>query len=192
MRSPRRAVLRARQLAGRRCTAAAAASYRRNESDAVPSRLRNPFRAGPKAFLRLGGAASHLSGLALCGSVPRLDSTYARAPGRCKPHGDATPHSPKKASRAGSPGANRVRIGTSAALGQGALRRRLSVLPQWSSWTAATFPCPPAPALPAGAVRRRRRPRPGENPFGERPPTRPRRCRACASASAARSRPWPR
>jgi hypothetical protein len=44
-----------------------------NESDAVPGRLRNP----PQPTRRpssLGGAASHLGGLALCDSVPRLDS----------------------------------------------------------------------------------------------------------------------
>jgi hypothetical protein len=44
---------------------------RRTKSDAVPGRLRN----SPRLALRrsgLGGAASHLVGLALCGSVPRL------------------------------------------------------------------------------------------------------------------------
>ena len=42
-----------------------------NVIDAVPGRLRNP----PWLALRrsgLGGRASHLGGLALCGSVPRL------------------------------------------------------------------------------------------------------------------------
>jgi hypothetical protein len=45
-----------------------------NETDAVPGRLRNPSRL---ALWRsgLGGAASHLGGLALCGSVPRLRRT---------------------------------------------------------------------------------------------------------------------
>jgi len=47
-----------------------------HEIDAVPVRLRNL----PRLALRRsgsGGAASHLSGLALCGSVPRLSATYA-------------------------------------------------------------------------------------------------------------------
>jgi hypothetical protein len=39
------------------------------EKDAVPGRLRNPFRPASAVFL--GGAASHLFGLALRGSVPR-------------------------------------------------------------------------------------------------------------------------
>src|SRR5271155_2323438 len=46
-----------------------------NEIDAVPSHLRNPSDPAVRPLL-LGGAASHLSGLALCGSVPRLDSRY--------------------------------------------------------------------------------------------------------------------
>jgi hypothetical protein len=41
----------------------------RKEKDAVPGRLRNPFRPASTVFL--GGAASHLFGLALRGSVPR-------------------------------------------------------------------------------------------------------------------------
>jgi hypothetical protein len=47
-----------------------------NESDAVPGRFEEPFPAsglGPSSGS--GGAASHLGGLALCGSVPRLDAT---------------------------------------------------------------------------------------------------------------------
>jgi hypothetical protein len=39
------------------------------QKDAVPGRLRNPFRPASTVFL--GGAASHLFGLALRGSVPR-------------------------------------------------------------------------------------------------------------------------
>jgi hypothetical protein len=39
-----------------------------NETDAVPSRLRNLLPVHPGAFRLLGGAALHLSGLALCGS----------------------------------------------------------------------------------------------------------------------------
>jgi hypothetical protein len=44
-----------------------------NESDAVPGHFEEP---SPARFWRsgLGGAASHLGGLALCGSVPRLRS----------------------------------------------------------------------------------------------------------------------
>jgi hypothetical protein len=45
------------------------ARHGRTEKDAVPGRLRNPFRPASAAFL--GGAASHLFGLALRGSVPR-------------------------------------------------------------------------------------------------------------------------
>ena len=46
----------------------------REQNDAVPRHLRNP----PQLALRrsgLGGAASHLDGLALCGSVPRRAAT---------------------------------------------------------------------------------------------------------------------
>jgi hypothetical protein len=61
------------------------------KEDAVPGRLRNP----PRLALRrigLGGAASHLGGLALCGSVPRLGehmhslTTSARGSYRSIPH----------------------------------------------------------------------------------------------------------
>jgi hypothetical protein len=44
-----------------------------NKSDAVPSRSRNQLGPVRGPFL-VGGAASHLSGLALCDLVPRLDS----------------------------------------------------------------------------------------------------------------------
>jgi len=58
------------------------------KEDAVPGRLRNPC-SGPvrRPFLRVGGAASHLSGLALYGSVPRLEqniragTSYRKTPG---------------------------------------------------------------------------------------------------------------
>jgi hypothetical protein len=59
-----------------RCPGRAAGVSPQNESDAVPGRLRNLSRRpaqGP--FSGSGGAASHLVGLALCGSVPRLDQT---------------------------------------------------------------------------------------------------------------------
>jgi hypothetical protein len=46
--------------------------------DAVPGRLRN-LHVRPESLLWLGGAASHLIGLALHGSVPRLKRMYARA-----------------------------------------------------------------------------------------------------------------
>ena len=42
------------------------------QNDAVPGRLRNPLGPARKPF-SVGGAASHLSGLALYGLVPRLN-----------------------------------------------------------------------------------------------------------------------
>jgi hypothetical protein len=46
-----------------------------DKTDAVPSRLRNPPPVKLKSSPVSGGAASHLGGLALCGSVPRLEKT---------------------------------------------------------------------------------------------------------------------
>ena len=73
------------------------------------------------------------------------------------------------------------------------VRRRLSLLPQWSTWTAATFPC----IRPAAAPARRRAPRAppshaasrSRTRSASRPPTARAARRTCASASAARSRP---
>jgi mannose-6-phosphate isomerase-like protein (cupin superfamily) len=64
---------------------------KQHKEDAVPGRLRNP----PQFTLRrssLGGAASHLSGLALYGSVPRLQRTYAQARRTARPPVATTTH----------------------------------------------------------------------------------------------------
>ena len=68
-----------------------------HEIDAVPGRLRNL----PRFALRRsgsGGAASHLGGLALCGSVPRLSPTYAGARPRRKGSFDSIAHLARKQS----------------------------------------------------------------------------------------------
>jgi len=53
---------------------------------AVPGRLRNPLRLTRRS-VGLGGAASHLGGLALRGSVPRLVAKIGSAGGDFKPPG---------------------------------------------------------------------------------------------------------
>ena len=55
-----------------------------NESDADRSRLRNLPPACPGGLPVSGGRASHLGGLALCDSVPRLGRIIRAAPRRCK------------------------------------------------------------------------------------------------------------
>jgi hypothetical protein len=50
------------------------AAGRRQEETRSQATLRNPLGRARRPF-PVGGAASHLSGLALRGSVPRLDST---------------------------------------------------------------------------------------------------------------------
>ena len=50
-----------------RCTGTAL-----NEIDAVPGRFEEPFAGRPESLPTVGGAASHLGGLALCGSGVRV------------------------------------------------------------------------------------------------------------------------
>src|SRR2546421_714349 len=57
--------------------ASSVAPRRGQKNDAVPGRLRN-LSGLARRLVPIGGAASHLVGLALCGSVPRLDETYIR------------------------------------------------------------------------------------------------------------------
>jgi hypothetical protein len=63
-------------------------------NDAAPGRLRNLSRPARRPF-GSGGAASHLSGLALCGSVPR-PIQLSSLPHRLQPPGDSLPASCEK------------------------------------------------------------------------------------------------
>ena len=109
-----------------------------DEKDAVPGRLGNPFRPASAVFL--GGAASHLFGLALA-ARSRVDVNLAsagaegNAPASCYPL-LAVKSCPAVPDRAVPPlRALRVDV----VQGGQRVRQHLSTLPQWRLWTAMTF-----------------------------------------------------
>ncbi len=67
----------------------------RTKNDAVPGRLRNPLGRALGPFF-VGGAASHLGGLALCGSGSASGFKVARPRGECNPILSISPHVPQK------------------------------------------------------------------------------------------------
>jgi Zn-dependent protease len=74
-------------------------SWSVKQVDAVPGRFEEPFAGWPEGLPTIGGAASHLGGLALCGSGSastfnvRLSASFVKGPGAL------SPHVPKKSDR---------------------------------------------------------------------------------------------
>ena len=67
-----------------------------NEVDAVPGRFEEPFAGRPESLPMIGGAASHLGGLALCGSGSASGFKVARPPRERNPSASISPHVPQK------------------------------------------------------------------------------------------------
>ncbi len=67
-----------------------------NQVDAVPGRFEEPFAGRPESLPMIGGAASHLSGLALCGSGSASSSNVRLSPVPVKSVFALYPHIPKK------------------------------------------------------------------------------------------------
>ena len=70
-----------------------------NESDAVRAAPGSPPRSGASQSSSWR-RASHPDGFALCGSVPRLEQTYAEAQDRARPAATPIPQTPEKCSSA--------------------------------------------------------------------------------------------
>ena len=87
----------------------------RTKNDAVPGRLRNPLCRVLGPFF-VGGAASHLGGLALCGSGSASGFKVALPSGECKPAQSFYPHVPKKSTGrvCGLPAAGRIGVSKAA------------------------------------------------------------------------------
>src|ERR1700722_2426024 len=60
--------------------------------DAVPGRFEEPFAARPEGLAKIGGAASHLGGLALCGSGSASSSNVRLLPSFVKGIFATSPH----------------------------------------------------------------------------------------------------
>jgi hypothetical protein len=90
-----------------------------NEVDAVPGRFEEPHAGRPESLPTIGGAASHLGGLALCGSGSASASNVRMSWSDVKRVRAFSPHIPKKS----------IPVARETFLG-GVLRRRLSQLPQ--------------------------------------------------------------
>ena len=130
-----------------------------NESDAVPGPLRGTRPSGPRAF-GLGGAASHLSGLALWRLGTASSSKVRLSRGDCKPYFRSSPHPPRKwladtpkQARRHPKQARRHPKQAS----RHPLRRRLALVPQWRGHGRAAHhsPLPDAWPLPLPRARRR-------------------------------------
>jgi hypothetical protein len=67
-----------------------------NEVDAVPGRFEEPATSRPEGFPVAGGAALHLSGLALCGSGAASTSNVRLLRAAVKSSRAVPPHIPKK------------------------------------------------------------------------------------------------
>src|SRR5271154_1227147 len=110
---------------------------RAKKNDAVPGRLRTPLGRVLGPFF-VGGAASHLGGLALCGSGSASGFKVAPVPGECNPSESNSPHVPKKRTlrrRAPlllAPIAGFRDPPDEVSLARAFVRKRLWVLPQWS------------------------------------------------------------
>jgi hypothetical protein len=68
-----------------------------NEVDAVPGRFEEPPAGRPESLPSIGGAASHLGGLALCGSGSASSSNVRFSSSSVKSVRALSPHIPKKA-----------------------------------------------------------------------------------------------